>query len=122
MPSTPTHPTSHIAQLNDQFRRSAGRLTIPSTIPGILVLSAGIHTLPSTEIADIVEQVRNFQAFTPDNDPYGEHDFGALDIVGLGKVFWKIDYYDPSLTCGSEDPTDLRRTQRVLTVMLAYEY
>jgi hypothetical protein len=48
-----------------------------------------------------------------------EHDFGAIDWHGEC-TFWKIDYYDQTLTFG-EDPlsTDC---QRVLTVLLASEY
>ena len=38
------------------------------------------------------------------------------------KVFWKIDYYDPTMTQGSDDPASLALTRRVLTVMLAEEY
>jgi hypothetical protein len=26
--------------------------------------------------------LRRFDSFTPDNDPHGEHDFGALDFKG----------------------------------------
>ena len=60
-------------------------------------------------------------AFCEDNDPYGEHDFGAFEVEGE-KLFWKIDYYDKALEHGSEDPADPTRTTRVLTVMLASEY
>lgn len=36
----------------------------------------------------------------PGNDPYGEHDFGCIDICGC-RYFWKIDCYEPTLACGS---------------------
>ena len=38
------------------------------------------------------------------------------------KLFWKLDYFDPSLSLGSEDPADEAKTCRVLTIMLAEEY
>jgi hypothetical protein len=55
------------------------------------------------------------------NDPYGEHDFGALTVEDR-KIFFKIDYYDRALAGGSPDPADPRVTTRVLTIMLAEEY
>ena len=56
----------------------------------------------------IREQVECFSAFTPENDPHGEHDFGSFDSAGK-TICWKIDYYDRSLTNGSEDPSDARQ-------------
>jgi hypothetical protein len=41
----------------------------------------------------------------------------------LGKTcFWKIDAYDNDYSMGSDDPADLGKTRRVLTVMLAEEW
>ncbi|NKC16498.1 MAG: DUF3768 domain-containing protein [Gammaproteobacteria bacterium] len=67
-------------------------------------------------------RVRDYEDFTPDNDPYGEHDFGAFEAGDLGKLFWKIDCYDTELSYGSEDPADPEKTTRVLTLTLAHEY
>jgi hypothetical protein len=62
-----------------------------------------------------------FNNFTPDNDPYKEHDFGRFEAGGRTFI-WKIDYYDKSMTLGAEDPADPERTTRVLTIMLAEDY
>ena len=75
----------------------------------------------STEPIELAKIVQDYDDFSPDNDPYGEHDFGAFDFLG-SKCFWKIDYYDPSLKWGSEDPSDTSKTTRVLTMLLASEY
>jgi hypothetical protein len=68
-----------------------------------------------------MQRVTTFDDFTPDNDPYGEHDFGSFEADGH-KVFFKIDYYDKALAYGSENPADPAVTERVLTIMLASEY
>ena len=105
---------SDIARLNDTLRSTG--------IGGQVVITQGIVGLHPTVQAGIAEKVRNFGSFTADNDPHGEHDFGAFDFPGAGKVFWKIDYYDRTLTGGSENPADPSQTTRVLTIMLAHEY
>ena len=112
-----------IAVLNDRFR---SRIGIPlygaSVVPGTFVITAGIAALaPELKFA-ICERVRNFDAFSED-DPHGERDFGAFDVRGVGKVSWKIDYYaDASMESGTEDPADMAKSYRVLTIMLAEEY
>ena len=110
---------SEIIQLqNDLFR-----LGDPS-VPGKYVLTQGIigllarDQIPLREIALLVAQ---FNLFTEDNDPQGEHDFGMFDFHGE-RCMWKIDYYDLAYHMGSEDPTDLTQTLRVLTILLASEY
>jgi len=88
---------------------------------GQLYLTRQVANLNPDMVAKLLRQVRTFDMFTPDNDPYGEHDFGAFDLGGQG-YFWKIDYYDVSMTYGSEVPHDPAQTRRVLTVMMADEY
>ena len=102
-----------IRVLNDQLRtRFTG---------GKLVITAGVQQLGVDAIARILVGVREFDNFNGDNDPYGEHDFGALAVDGH-QIFWKISYYDKLLQRGSEDPSSPEITTRVLTIMLASEY
>lgn len=103
-----------IAALNDAFRRSF--------IGGSVLLTPGITSLSEADQVAIMHAIASFGSFTPDNDPYGEHDFGRIDHPLAGRIFWKIDYYDPSMEQGSEDPADPSKTVRVLTIMLASEY
>lgn len=105
---------SKIAELNDLLRTTF--------LTGKVVLTEGIGALPENVREDILTQVRSFSDFGPDNDPYGEHDFGAIDHPDAGRVFWKIDYYDTDFRFGSLEPADPTVTHRVLTIMLASEY
>lgn len=116
-----------IARLNDLARRAMG-------IACVVVATEGIRALPEPDQSRLRELVETFDAFTPDNDPYGERDFGAIyqGVDGVWStlqpvdvavtVFWKIDAYDRELRFGSEDPADPAVTRRVLTIMLASEY
>jgi hypothetical protein len=113
-----TSQTVRIAELNDRFRKG------DRSIPGRIVQTIGIEALISgdpSKSAFLLAAIRSFDRFTADNDPHGEHDFGSLEFEGE-KLFWKIDYYDPALEFGSDDPADPDKTSRVLTVMLAEEY
>jgi Protein of unknown function (DUF3768) len=101
-----------------RFLNDNHRLQLPS---GQVFLTAGIAALDDRLKAKVLQAVRLFTAFTEDNDPHGEHDFGSFEI-GDEKVFWKIDYYDNDMSCGSENPADPAVTKRVLTIMLAEEY
>lgn len=83
------------------------------------MVTQGVQVLD--DITAILHKVRTFEAFTEENDPHGEHDFGSLQHKGE-TIFWKFDYYDPTLTSGSENPADPGVTVRVLTIMLASEY
>jgi hypothetical protein len=102
-----------IALLNDAFRCSF--------VGGTVCVTAGLHLVGDEFVKAALLAARQFTAFDTSNDPYGEHDFGSMQIDGR-QVFWKIDYFDPTMTQGSEDPASLALTRRVLTVMLAEEY
>jgi hypothetical protein len=94
--------TKKIAALNDLCRTAMG-------IAGRVVQTQGICGLTPEAQAAIRETVERFEAFTPDNDPYHEHDFGSFEHAGE-RIFWKIDYYDRTLTKGAEDPSDPSQT------------
>lgn len=85
------------------------------------MLTAGVQGLPELECSEVFSAVQTYSDFSEDNDPYGEHDFGAFTVNGK-KVFWKIDYYDHTMTFGSEDPADPYKTMRVLTIMFPEDY
>lgn len=104
---------ARIAELNDQARQLKGS--------HLLVITQGVQSLEHQAVEEIVQRVRDFDAFTGANDPHGEHDFGAFEH-GSDTIFWKIDLYDKDMEFGSPDPTDPAVTQRVITVMLASEY
>ena len=107
--------TGQIRTMNDRFRQSfAG---------GRVVITNGVKALGDESIPGLVGLVQTYPAekFVPDNDPYGEHDFGSVDYQG-SKYFWKIDYYDRNLEFHSENPADSSLTQRVMTIMRADEY
>lgn len=102
-----------IRQLNDRFRRTG--------IGGDILITPDIQQLGAEAMHAIAREVMQFDSFDADNDPHGEHDFGAFDHEGQ-RIFWKIDYYAPDLVSGSEDPSNTESTRRVLTIMLAAEY
>jgi hypothetical protein len=44
-----------------------------------------------------------------------------MDVLGK-KVWWKIDLYDRAYEGGSENPTSLAETRRVLTILFPSDY
>jgi hypothetical protein len=118
---------AQIACLNDRARQAMG-------LACVAVATEGFRALPPSDQSRVRELVETFDAFTPENDPYGERDFGSIyqDCDGrwtttrpakpVETIFWKIDAYDRDLRFGSEDPANPVVTRRVLTIMLACEY
>ncbi|WP_333885664.1 DUF3768 domain-containing protein [Sphingobium yanoikuyae] len=126
---SPEHLDS-IRRLNDAARSNPGTASIAN-------VTLGFHALPDADRFAALAAIVTFSRFDDDNDPYGEHDFGAVyrlatgawtqdrpreNAAITGTVFWKVDCYDSTLTFGSEAPWDEQQTKRVLTVMLASEY
>ena len=105
-----------IAALNDQFRSDPGKYR-----KNKVVMTASVAALYQSYRDSLMRQVRAFSDFNEENDPFNEHDFGAIDFLNT-KYFWKIDYYDANLEYGSDDPANDDVTTRVLTVMEASEY
>lgn len=110
--------TDTIRELNDRFRKG------DASVPGRIMITAGVEALvegDEAKRAELFVAIRSFDKFTPGDDPHGEHDFAAFRFERT-RLFWKIDYFDPTLEYGSEDPADITTTVRVLTIMLAEEY
>ena len=98
--------SERIARLNDWARQAMG-------LACVVVATEGFRALSDEDQSRVRELVETFDAYTPDNDPYGERDFGAIYKDGDGRwmttrpvraaetVFWKIEAYDRDLRFGS---------------------
>lgn len=110
--------SEEIRALNDAFRKGER----PEL--GRIVMTPGVRELVAAwplGAVGVYDAVKTFDAFDDGNDPHRENDFGSFEYVGA-TLFFKIDYYDHKLECGSEDPANPAITTRVLTIMLADEY
>ncbi|OJX79953.1 DUF3768 domain-containing protein [Magnetospirillum sp. 64-120] len=105
--------TERIAALNDQLRRDHSY--------GKVVITRGIQGLGHKAVLEVLAAVAAFSEFTPDNDPYAEHDCAVMNVGGQ-RIIWKIDTYDTDLNFASDDPANPAVTIRVLTIMLADEW
>jgi hypothetical protein len=98
---------AQIAHLNDVFRKSTQEVMV----------TQGVQALP--DVLGLIHAVRVFDRFTPDNDSWGEHDYGSI-VWHNDKTLWKIDYYDQALEYWCDPLSE--ECRRVLTLMLASEY
>jgi hypothetical protein len=108
-----TTKTEQIRALNDRLRQNFSE--------GTAVITCGVAALGAEAVARIVKTITVYDDFCHANDPHEEHDFGAFEADGH-TIFFKIDYYDKSLTYHSPDAADRSVTERVITIMLAEEY
>lgn len=94
---------ARIAELNDRARQNLENY----------FLTPQVRSLPQEQLQEVIEAVKNFTNFT--------HDFGSFK-VGEEDYYFKIDYYNKAIECGSPDPTNVALTRRVITVMHWSEY
>jgi hypothetical protein len=113
--------TVRIRALNDLLRQNA--FSNLAAIPGrfSVMVTEACCALSDQQLNELLEKVATFTAFEEGNDPYQEHDFGAIAHAG-SMFYFKIDYYDLDLSAGSPNPADTACTVRVLTVLRADEW
>ena len=81
--------TARIARLNDLARSAMGGAAQGSGDPkdrwkgcgGVActaVATVGFRSLPDADQSQVRELIETFDAFTEDNDPHGERDFGTI--------------------------------------------
>jgi hypothetical protein len=105
--------TARIRALNDELRQNFAA--------GIAVMTPGVAALGAEAVERIVKTIAVFDDFCHANDPHEEHDFGSFEADGH-MIYFKIDYFDQSMSMHSPDPADPSVTKRVITIMLAEEY
>ncbi|MEP3921090.1 DUF3768 domain-containing protein [Ascidiaceihabitans sp.] len=111
-----TRECSRIAEQNDAFRnRQAGGGQ------GQWVWTQAIDAEGADFLRACMQAVEAYDDFTEENDPFGTHEMGFMEVAGK-KVWWKIDLYDRAFEGGSEEPTSLAHTRRVLTILFPSDY
>lgn len=109
-----------IARQNDRFR-AFSPWGIMDQLPGKIIFTPGILALGPEFLTLLQLNVAGFDDFTQDNDPWGDHSFGVVEICGV-RTYWKIDLFNEAMDFAPDDPTDAQRTFRVLTLLLPSEY
>src|ERR1700730_18332998 len=86
-----------IRELNDALRKNL--------VGGLAVITPGVAALGAAAVERIVKTIATFDHVCHANDPHEEHDFRSFPAEGE-TLFFKIDYYDRSLSGHSPDATD----------------
>lgn len=120
---------NEIATLNDAVRKSLVNLEVKNSLSLIncrfeIVMTANLQNTIENKVG-LLKAVAEFNHFNEQNDPYGEHDCFRFKFEDEW-IIAKFDYYAPDMEHGSEhgseDASDLTKTIRVLTIMLAIDY
>lgn len=102
-----------LGRMNDGFRSAFLEI--------FWYFSENIKKLPTSVIDEIINRVRKFDDFKPDDDPFGERDFGQFTLEGIGEVTWCICHYDLTLNHFSEDMYDPNVTLPIMKIMFESE-
>jgi len=100
-----------IRATNDRLRKLLPAVEHPHKV----TLSEQVGALEPEALARLMLLVRDFDDFSEDNNPHGEHDLGQVEMGGES-YFWKYDYYDDAFEGHQEDGN------RVLILMETSEY
>ena len=111
-----TRECARIAEQNDAFRKKQA-----GGGQGKWVWTQAIDAEGMDFVLTCVSAVAEYEDFTEENDPFGTREMGFMEVVGK-KVWWKIDLYDRAYLGGSENPTSLADTRRVLTILFPSDY
>jgi hypothetical protein len=76
---------ARVRELNDAMRRDLFNPTL-----GTLIFTPYVAALMDSDRFALLDEVRCFEDFGENNDPYHEHDFGKVSLHGEN-YFWKID-------------------------------
>ncbi len=115
---TDKNSTAQICALNDKFRQ-----TFDNKL-GKVIITQVVGCLNTNQLQKLLQAVKQFSDFNKENDPWKEHDMGKIELFDE-KFFFKIDYFDRQKYqqgIGSEEPYNVDKTFRVMTIMLASEY
>jgi len=104
--------TRKLRELNVTLRREMPH--------GHVIITRAVGQLELATLLEITKAVREFDAFTADDEPWDEHDFGQVIVDGQS-YFWKIYAHDPGMASGSTDTTDEAATRRIIRIMTENE-
>ncbi|NJO59352.1 MAG: DUF3768 domain-containing protein [Richelia sp. RM2_1_2] len=115
---TENNSTAQIRALNDKFRQTF------DTKLGKVIITHGCGYLNTNQLQQLLQAVKQFSDFNENNDPWKEHDMGKIELFDE-KFFFKIDYFDRQKYeqgIASQEPENVHKTFRVMTIMLTSEY
>ena len=99
-------------KLNDALRTTL--------LGGELVMTPSVAGLAVAERRAILKALREYDDFTAENDPRGEHDSGSFEL-DMVRYIWRIEVQPASMVDNLSSPIGPDGTVRVLTIMCAFE-